>query len=85
MHNGYLSMCNYAPAMQSARRGGVKVSLISKLKSIRFPSPTYSRFYAISWKRGSPDPRLITNTALDIWVEVSEYVDEVKRIKDISG
>ena len=33
-----------------------------------------------------PDPRLITNTALDVWGEaVSEHVNKVKRIKDISS
>ena len=45
--NGYLSMCNYAPSMQSASRGGVKVPLTLKLKEYLLSTLHISRLYGM--------------------------------------
>lgn len=52
-HNGYLSMCKYAPSTQSARRGGVEMPLTFKLNESAFHPPYITALWydVISWKR----------------------------------
>ena len=46
-HNGDLSMCKYAPSIQSARRAGVEIPLTFKLKEYPLSTLHISRLFGL--------------------------------------